>query len=357
MNLSLKQVEAFDAIMLWLKDKSRKRFVLAGYAGTGKSTLARHLENVLGANNVFYCAYTGKAANVLREKGCEMVNTIHGYAYILDKNNSTESQPIFKRNPESPLKSAPIVIIDEYSMLPEKIIEDLEKSCNKILYLGDPFQLPPVSGECPLKPDFFLTEIHRQALDSPIIRYATMTQEGKLYGRVNEKGFKHITKRELAQETFFLVDQIIVGTNQTRKNINNWYRKRTIPDAPLIPQKGEKIICLKNNFQLGIFNGMIGESGNAFDVTPNTFKIPFEHLKSVNVWRGDVSGKGEYFYNKNAPLERFDFAYAITAHKSQGSEFKSLLIKNEPVGSDVNLRARWLYTAITRASENCILVS
>jgi len=217
MNLSPKQEEAFKLIMAWLKDKGSKRFVLGGYAGTGKSTLARHLEDAIGAHNIYYCAYTGKAANVLREKGCQNVDTIHGYTYILEKTDKNH-KPVFVRNHNSVLKSAKLVILDEYSMLPENIIKDLEMSCTKILYLGDPFQLPPVNGECPLKPDFFLTEIHRQALDSPIIRYATMVREGRYFGYVQEEGFIRAKRKSVSQEKFLDVEQIICGTNATRRS-------------------------------------------------------------------------------------------------------------------------------------------
>lgn len=356
MNLSPKQEEAFNLIMAWLNDKNRKRFVLGGYAGTGKSTLARHLEEAIGAHNIYYCAYTGKAANVLREKGCKNVNTIHGYTYILEKTDHNH-KPVFVRNHNSVLKTAKLVILDEYSMLPEHIIKDLEMSCAKILYLGDPFQLPPVNGECPLKPDFFLTEIHRQALDSPIIRYATMVREGRYFGYVQEDGFIHAKRQSISQEKFLDVEQIICGTNATRRKVNDWYRERTLFEKTELPQKGEKLICLKNNAQLGIFNGMIATCGHTIEWDDEFFTLSFDYLEPMNFWIGDVTGHGQYIYNRNFPLERIDYAYAITAHKSQGSEFKSIIVKNEPVGATQELRKRWLYTAITRARESCTLVS
>ena len=358
MNLSPMQVEAFDKIMKWFKDPKQKRFVLAGYAGTGKSTLARHLADVIGAGNIYYAAYTGKAVNVLREKGCQNVNTIHGYTYELSHSDHNQ-KPVFVRVMNGILKHAPLVILDEYSMLPRKIVEDLEASCGKILYLGDPFQLPPVNGDCPLNPDFFLTEIHRQALDSPIIRYATMVREGKSFGGfVDEGSFVYTHSKNIPSETFFEVEQIIVGTNKTRHKTNDWFREKIYgEDKTLYPIAGEKMICLLNNHELGIFNGMIEKSSGAWDIKKDSFKMHFGALQNLKVWDGDIKGKENYVFSRDNRLERFGYAYAITAHKSQGSEFKSVLIKNEPTGSTEELRRRWMYTAVTRAQEKCILIA
>lgn len=378
MKLSPQQQQAFDLIMAWHKGPE-KRFVLAGYAGAGKTTLAQHIAKAI--ENTLFCAFTGKAANVLREKGCEGTGTIHGFIYALKKpkkkvaeddwgpfDNSEEDDRDdgdtdpkalkFGYAPKDVWKDAGLIIVDEYSMLGEKLIADIERHGKKILYLGDPFQLPPVNGECTLKPDFFIEEIHRQALESSIIRFSKVVREGGRITFGDHGDLKYMRQRETAPDLYTGSDQIIVGRNATRQAWNAKFRKlnQFISKFPVV---GDKMICLKNNHEAGLFNGMIGYAKNTCEENGILYNLDFEDYKDIQVWRGDVLGESSNYdgYNKRIrELERFDYAYAITCHKSQGSEFNSVLVYHQPIGGDMTERKRWIYTALTRAKKQCILV-
>lgn len=355
--LSEQQTKVFDEIMKW-HQTPKKTFVLAGYAGAGKTTLAKYIANAIG--NTHFCAYTGKAANVLREKGCSNATTIHGAIYRMvgdedDFGENLNAQPKFVLNEDSDIKKARLVIVDEYSMLSNEIIEDLLSLSKKVLFLGDPFQLPPVDGECDLKPDTFITEVHRQALDSPIIRYATDVREGRALSYCNEGTFMFAPRSKIPSQTYYNADQIIVGYNKTRNAWNDRFRKK-LGYSGVFPQKGEKLICLRNNHEIGLFNGMIDiASKNSKHIDADSCEISFGDYKDIKIWSGDFKRvKPQPKHTRH--LDRFDFGYVITCHKSQGSEFDNVIVYNEPIGREKIDRQRWLYTAITRAKEKCILI-
>ncbi|HRI77266.1 MAG TPA: AAA family ATPase [Alphaproteobacteria bacterium] len=353
LKLSPQQGQAFDNVMAW-HQTDEKRYILAGYAGAGKTTIAKYIAEAIGIEDVIFCAYTGKAANVLREKGCTNSSTIHGAIYTLI--NDEDLKPRFILDQESPVKFAKLVIVDEYSMLPEEIIDDIEKLAKKVLYLGDPFQLPPVHGECPLNPDFFLEEIHRQALESPIIRYATDVRAGKQLKFVDLPEFHYAPRASMSADAYEQADQIIVGYNKTRTAWNERFRQKLGLNQSIYPVAGDKLICTRNNHELGLFNGMIGYAkSDSYIEATQQLRLDFEDFKGLEVWDGNFRGAAQpdRAFRK---LDRFDFAYAITCHKSQGSEFDSVLVYNQPIGSDAVERQRWLYTAITRAKKKLTLV-
>lgn len=351
MKLSPQQEIAASKISAWLKT-DEKRFVLAGYAGTGKSTLAKMLsENY----NTHFCAYTGKAANVLREKGND-ASTIHAALYKLISDDD-EAEPRYALDDDSFIRNKDLVIVDEYSMLPEEIIKDIEYLAKKVLYLGDPFQLPPVNGDCTLKPDYFLEEIHRQALESNIIKYATDVREGRALEFCKHPDFIFQPKSFFTSEDYDAAEQIIVGLNKTRIAWNDRFREKLGFKGFDLPQQGDKLICIKNNHVRGLFNGMIGEAASdARKVSFQELRLDFDNHKALKVWDGTFKKREGLPVGVNKSLDRFDYAYAITCHKSQGSEFDNVLIYNQPIGKEAIERRRWLYTAITRGKEKVSLV-
>ncbi len=154
-------------------------FRLFGYAGTGKTTLARHIaEDVEG--EVLFGAYTGKAALVLRSKGCG--ERAHHPSHDLPRRKDMDSEePSFVLNEDSPASKASLIVIDECSMVDEELGRDLLSFGKPVLVLGDPAQLPPVKGGgyfTEAEPDVMLTEVHRQAADNPIVRLSMMVREG-----------------------------------------------------------------------------------------------------------------------------------------------------------------------------------
>jgi len=356
MQLSNQQAEAASEILRWRQRPNNKTFVLAGYAGTGKTTLAKYLANQLGADDVIFCAYTGKAANVLKQKGCSNAGTVHSYLYIYVDDD--DEGPRFMLDPNSAMATASLVILDEYSMLPQYMINDLESVAKKILYLGDPFQLPPVKGEQKVDPDFFLTDVHRQALDSPILRAATKIRQNETLSFSTEGDFIYQPLSKMGDDVIFSVDQCIVGRNKTRRQWNNTFLEHYgfSNSCDDVPRNGEKIICLKNDKKLGLFNGMIGTAHNCGYANDN-FYLSFDcdgqiysNLKTApySFLGQDIPSQVRNRYN------HFDYAYAITCHKSQGSEFESVFIYNEAWGTPEEKR-RWTYTALTRASKRAYL--
>lgn len=388
MQLSEEQATAFDKIMHWFNETSEQEFVLSGFAGTGKTTLARYIEDAI--QNVYFCAFTGKAANVLREKGCMYVSTIHSAIYSVrskpnaeieglkkeltdatENNNGQRakeltnkikelSQVQFGLAADTDLDHAALVIVDEYSMLSQKLINDLRKKAVRILYIGDPFQLAPIRDTNDLEPNFTLQEIHRQAKESAIIRASMEIRAGRMpaYGVENE--FSYIDRKFLDKETLLSSDVLIVGRNKTRSNMNAWFRKNLGFNSPM-PQKGDKMICRKNDKESGFFNGMTAKCVASKSIEADLYFKLFieEHDKYFNCYAGHFAKGIEPYdgYNKmHRELQLFEFSYAITCHLSQGSEYGTAIVKNEPIGRDSIERARWLYTAVTRAKEKCILV-
>jgi exodeoxyribonuclease-5 len=177
------QDAALSAVAAWLKTKpgqggAPQVFRLFGYAGTGKTTLAKHIaEGVDG--KVLFAAFTGKAAHVMRNKGCDRAATIHSLIY--KARDSGEAAPSFDLWDDAPASKAKLIVIDECSMVDAELGRDLMSFGVPLLVLGDPAQLPPISGGgffTELEPDAMLTEVHRQARDNPIVRLSMDIRAG-----------------------------------------------------------------------------------------------------------------------------------------------------------------------------------
>ncbi len=175
---SPEQDKALSAVSRWLKRGDQPVFRLFGYAGTGKTTLARAIaEGVDG--EVAFAAFTGKAALVLRGRGCVGASTIHSLIYR--SRGGDEEGPNFVLNRQGAASKAELIIIDECSMVDEELGRDLLSFGKPVLVLGDPAQLPPVKGGgffTEAEPDAMLTEVHRQAKDDPIIHLSMTVREG-----------------------------------------------------------------------------------------------------------------------------------------------------------------------------------
>jgi exodeoxyribonuclease V len=348
LQLSDQQEQALDKILKWYKS-SDQFFVLAGYAGSGKSTLSKEVARQIP--NCAFAAYTGKAAFVLREKGAQNACTIHGLLYNYDGKDKN-GDPKFKLKN---INSDTLVIIDEYSMIEKSMVQDILSKCKKVLFIGDPAQLPPIRDkEQSLAPDFFLTDIHRQAADNSIIKWAHEIRNGNIPSREIDDGNFIVMRKEHVDESFLdTMDQVLVGKNKTKFNINNAMREfYGFSKKSEYPVRGDKMICLKNNHKEGLYNGMIFTLEWNAEETNSGYDL-FMQEKEYSVWDGDIFGRNSKDYNYMSRQERFEYAYAITCHKSQGSEFESVAIFNEAWGTD---KINWLYTAVTRAKEQCVLI-
>lgn len=369
---SPQQEAALKAVDDWLRNPGGKKwFYLAGYAGTGKTTLAMHLAGGV-KGDVIFGAYTGKAALVMQHKGCAGAATLHSLIYKLDE-EGWGGEPKFVLNRASPVRGAALVIVDEVSMVGEELARDLLSFGTPVLVLGDPEQLPPVKSEgffTKREPDFMLTEVHRQALDNPIIALSMDVREGRRlrYGTYGES--RVIPASEIETVDVLDADQLLVGKNLTRHRYNQRMRHLRGFEGDL-PNRGERLVCLRNNRQNGLLNGQTWEVEKAEFETFG--RGPRAHVSDTDVTlaitdemtRRQVETKAriEDFQGRDVDLpwqalrefDRFDFGYALTVHKAQGSQWDNVFLFDE---SDTfrEDRSRWLYTGLTRAAEKITIV-
>ena len=390
MEFSPQQDDALCEVAEWLRNGDQQVFRLFGFAGTGKTTLAKHFaEGVEG--HVEFCAFTGKAAYVLRQKGCPNASTIHSLIYrpkdksasrlkdLLEEKKKLEpkidpklekaikqektnlARPAFSLNLESDILLAKLVVVDEVSMVDERMAEDLLSFGVKILVLGDPAQLPPVMGEgyfVDAEPDFMLTEIHRQAKDDPIIHLATQIRQ-KVLPDIGTYGVSRV-RADIDADLVLECDQMLVGRNRTRLQFNQ--RTRTLLGRPgLDPVVGDRLVCLRNDHEVGLLNGGIWhvldphEDFDQADTCMLTLQDESDdQVVSVEAHRHYFQGR-ELAYWDRRDFQEFDYGYALTCHKSQGSQWDHVVVWDESACFRQD-RWRWLYTAVTRAAKRIDLV-
>ena len=372
--------------------KNNERYtVISGYAGTGKSTLVRVIiENLPGIDpdrDVVYACFTGKAAQVLLKKGNKNVMTLHKLLY--------ESIPrpdgTFFRRKKATIDYK-VVVVDEVSMAPKTLMELLFSHNVYIIALGDPFQLPPVDKDQDNgllnSPQIFLDEIMRQELDSNIIQLSMKVRNHEPIEYFAGDDAMVMPKAKLNTGVLQWADQILVGVNATRVAINN--QMRTLFNRGSQPEDGDKVICLRNYWEVfannddPLVNGTIGYIYNAYETynkTPRwagnqTIKVLRANFisdsnadfgilqmdeKQILTGERCLDYRTIYKLQSNwrtqslIPME-FTYGYAITGHKSQGSEWDKVVVLEEKFPFEREEHARWLYTCITRASKKLILV-
>lgn len=391
--LSGEQEKARAAVLEWLKrPDGAPVFRIFGYAGVGKSYLAREIARSCGGT-VIFAAYTGKAANVLRAKGCIGAQTIHSLIYrpisyttkeIESLRSMVKTLPDGERRERlraelaeaergggtrfvldregSDLVIADLLIVDEVSMVDGKVTADLLSFGVPILVLGDPEQLPPINGVGELmgvEPDIMLTEVHRQAEGSPVIRLAT---EVRATGRIPRSAKTGVSLASLP-----IAAPVLVGRNSTRWAVIRQLRMmrgRSLTD----PGPSDRIIILKNNRELNVFNGQQFIVGSVVAVYPHMFVLrvlddaPGAVLRDLPVYRSgflDIEGEREAgkkgFRGKIAAAT---WAESLTAHRAQGSEWDTVAIIDESAvfgRDDPRTPGRWAYTCVTRASQTLMI--
>ena len=370
-----------------------KYTVIAGYAGTGKSTLVRYIIDALDIeeSKVCYCAFTGKAAEVLKKKGNKNVATLHRLLY----EHIPRPAGGFFRKPK-PFIDYDVVVVDEVSMAPKTLIELLFKHKVYVICLGDPFQLPPIDKDEDNhlldNPHIFLDEIMRQEEDSEIIQLTMKIRNQESIDYFNGNEIKIIPYSDLNTGVLQWGDQVLTATNAKRRAINN--QMRALEGRTGEPVDGDKIICLRNYWDDSslngdaLINGTIGILQNSFRTWREIPRFVQSDIRKFDVLVGDLVvpetndvyqmtemdrqmiitgekccdwrlsyklGKLRSKYGEIVPKE-FTYAYAITTHKSQGSEWDKVVVLEEKFPFDKNEHARWLYTACTRASEKLVLV-
>ena len=362
------QNAALKAVSAWLKAKRKGQsapqvFRLFGYAGTGKTTLARHLAQSV-SGKVLFAAFTGKAALVMRSKGCSGASTIHSLIYrALESGDKT---PNFELWDNSPASQAKLIVIDECSMVDAELGRDLLSFRAPLLVLGDPAQLPPVQGGgffTDAEPDAMLTEVHRQAQDDPIVRLSMQVREGQRLS-FGEYGMSQVVKRaQLDPARVLATDQVLVGRNATRRAYNGRMRERR-GFAELLPLAGDKLVCLRNNRKKGLFNGglwQVKERRNRKSGTLAMRLAPDEDMGGrpikVSVRPECFTGNFEALtWEQRKTYDEFDYGYVLTVHKSQGSQWDDVVLFDESFAFPES-RERWLYTGITRAAKRLTIVA
>ena len=391
MELTKKQEEGLKIAVA--RHKSHEKYtVISGYAGTGKSTLVRFIIDALDVDEdkVAYATYTGKAAEVLRKKGNPNAMTLHRLLY----DSIPRQGGGFIRIPKKQL-DYDIVVVDEVSMVPKTMVDMLLAHRVYILFLGDPGQLPQIDKKETHNlldhPHVFLDEVMRQAAESEIIQLTMKIRNGEDIPFMHGKEVIVVPKTELVTGHLTWADIIICATNKTRHNMNR--QKRELLGYSGVLQTGERIIVKRNYWEdcdedgNALVNGTVGTVANPYEsfvripsyikndrrdlpligciFTPDggksfdTFEIDKDYLLKEEPC---VDWRVSYQLGKLKPKigdilpKQATYGYALTCHAAQGSEFDKVLVIEESFPFDKKEHARWLYTAVSRSAEKCVLV-
>lgn len=391
--LNNQQLDAIKKVVKWyFCDSMYKNYCgVMGLAGTGKSTVVNIAIKMLGLplSDVIFCTLTGKASLVLRMKG-NPSNTIHRTFYSTFKKGNSFIFSLKKKIPSN----IKLIVIDEVSMVTKKMLEDILSFGVPTLCLGDPGQLPPVGApnmfmSNPELCDVFLTQVMRQDDTSGILELASLARNEQLPEYREYKASKVVYFNDIV-ETICDYDMVVCFSNKMRRTLNKFIRTKK-GYTSIYPQKGEKIICLMNNYNycieyedipINIVNGMVGYCNqdakivNTNDMELVQIDFTPDFLMNKNIM-GNLNLKPKAFceifeqYEKDVSKEAFieelyddsieddklgevcmiDFGYAVSCHKSQGSEADNVLVVVEP-NIPKHIFFRWLYTAITRAKKS-----
>jgi exodeoxyribonuclease-5 len=402
--LSEDQQKAINQLLEWYKTNANfnSTITLGGYAGTGKTTVLAKLYKELKSENVnvsFLC-FTGKAVNVLRSKLkaaipgiTRPIQTIHSFMYRVQTNSKGKiigwswkemADDDERLNIHSAIYApyTDLFIIDEASMVPSDLYQDLLRYDKPIIAVGDHGQLPPVKDDFNLmeNPQIKLERIHRQAEGNKIIEWAHLARTGKPipygeYENVSRKKRNPNWLKELSLGSSGAImllkepskdNMVITATNDERVSLNRRVLCHLRNDKVdlNVPKKGDRIMCLKNDRKQELHNGMTGSIIEDSQYCNRHIKVAFapddnsycRHLL-LEPWTflKAKPRKPESLSWRNLESE-FDYAYAITCHKSQGSEADNVLVIGNGFGTP-EMKRRWLYTAITRAKEKLYLIN
>lgn len=320
---------------------------LGGYAGTGKTVLVKYLMKFFPSYAAV--AYTGKAASVVRKNGIH-ATTIHSRIYRPYFDNGVT---YFELNP---FLGHDGFLVDESSMVPRDIYSDLKSFGLPVVFVGDHGQLEPVDSDFNLMadPDFVLEEIHRNAGD--IAKFAEHLRNG--FGARSflcDDGSVEFVS-DAGPEVLSGVEQVICAYNKSRVEVNKTIREHKGYDDVL--HVGERVMCLRNSRQAGLFNGMQGTVVGLSDGRYGRKYMDFQFDASDRPIEGVLYdpacfGKENYKFKtgKDSP-HPFEYAYCITCHKAQGDQFDSVLVLEQRCKKWSH--KRWAYTAASRAKKKLL---
>jgi exodeoxyribonuclease V len=382
--LSNEQEQCVKDIKHWRRNKTKPWYLVSGPAGCGKTELVKEvLQTVKG--EVILAGPTGKSALIMSQRTKLPAQTIHSLIYkpagsggsreaierlkeelkVVGESSArgqvlsrelkkllSEVKPLFNLNVDSALKNAALLVVDEMSMVPEYVIQDLLSFNVPVLFQGDFHQLKPVCSKpffTPKDTDFELTQVHRQAKDSPIIYLATLAREGKPLP-LGKHGDSVVT-REVSVEEAMSHDQIIVGKNKTRHATNAKVR-HILGRQSQLPEPEDRVMCLHNNAKAGLMNGQqfIVTSFNDIDRTTCTLGIKGDDLNTRFVAHKHYFLEQEPEPWHKQAAENFGYSYAATCHKMQGDQAESVYVLDQSRCFPGQEKA-WLYTAATRSQK------
>jgi exodeoxyribonuclease V len=416
---SEQQLAAQRRIKTWRADASQQVFRLFGYAGTGKTELARSFAD---DDRVMFAAYTGKAAHVLSTRIGKPAATIHRTIYQKPEKVTTQrglnlkerkaelnarlsgldigSHPKIiselaqierelaqlrkhtnlrfelKDPDDCELSNANLLVVDEVSMVDERLGRDLLSFDIPILGICDLGQLQPIKGGgffTNADPDFMLDEIHRQSAGNPIIELAGVLRGGRLPNRVTIGETSVVGVSEISDEMLIAADTVIVGRNNTRR----WHNKRIRrllhenrqlqldlrrPEWPIV---GDKIICKHNRYDErgDLYNGSMWQIREIEFLSSDNIDVVFMRIKSIDgdereidaivplSWFLETEFEDELEDDnvlRQLGLDAFKFGYSITCHSAQGSQWENVIVIDEGFCWRKE-RWCWRYTAATRA--------
>ena len=345
--LTTQQTHALHQLVTGIRNDNKAEQTLGGYAGTGKTTLIKYLVQFFPSFGI--CAYTGKAANVLRKKGMSTASTIHSLIY---KPYFDNGHVYFELTDDPGCDG---FIVDEASMVSKDIYDDLRIFEKPMIFVGDHGQLEPVGSSFNLmqKPQIKLEQIHRNA--GPIAHFAQHVRTGYAAKSFRKGGDQvyFVSKRQMTTESLLEADQVICAYNATRVELNNRIRKALKHKGTI--NEGERVMCLRNNKRMGLFNGMQGTVVRLYEKRNRKY-MDFEFDGTVI---NEVCYDPEQFGKEKSPnnfmgggsssTNPFDYAYAITCHKAQGDEWDKVLVLEQKCSKWSH--KRWAYTAASRAKQ------
>ena len=381
MDLNEDQQKIVDLAVDWYKNSSEQVFQYSGAAGTGKSVTMSAIISALGLSidEVAPMSYIGAAAIIMRLKGLVNAKTIHSWLFGLEWID-TGKMDTYLNKPKKVKKFVPkplpqnkkLICIDEAGCVPMNLKHEIESRGLKVLCCGDLNQLPPVGDN----PAYLYTgkvhhlkQIMRQNENSGIVYLAHKILNGLpvvhgTYGNVDV-----LYKDEINKDIIGNAPVVICGKN-TREKFNRYIRKNIFHIESTLPGYGEKVVCRQNNWAIdangiNLANGLIGDVISAPD--PSTFdgkyfKMDFKPSLSDTPFN-NLSCSYAYFVANNQerkiikqspyyPGEKFEFAYGITTHISQGAQYEHGIYFEEFLNPLINKNLN--YTGITRFSDHCI---
>ena len=384
MKLSTDKKEILIKLTKWLGEQPSQYITIGGYAGTGKTTLTALLRAIIFKKKpklkIAFACYTGKATQVLQNflKSTNSIfpNDFTGTIHSLIYTPIVNKQGIITGWEKKQKLEYDLIIIDEASMVSQEIWEDLISFKLPIIVFGDHGQLPPIGNSFSLmsKPDLKLETIHRQLENNPIIQVSILARET---GKIPVKRFSNTVEKlsssdpesqERLGEMLANYDSdtlILCGYNWTRVKLNQEIRQGLGFSSPN-PQSGDRVICLRNNHQQLIYNGMIGTVVNIKTEDDDWYQAEIKMDDRDDFYSGRVSKKQfnstkglnfTQYRQRSVQGDLFDFGYALTVHKAQGSQTKKVILFEQRFKqmSDDDWK-RWLYTAVTRAEKELYIV-